>query len=114
MTDASRPSSKPCRFGWLAIKDSVAGRDADPAWRPMRSRVPVNLPRACSSGSVLGASPPIAIYAAEAAWRQLSVEASNVIDVLRRRSTPAKEVNFASAMAPATDPDRAGGGSRPT
>ena len=29
--------------------------------------------------------------AAEAAWRQLSVEASNVIDVLRRHSPPAKE-----------------------
>jgi CheY-like chemotaxis protein/HPt (histidine-containing phosphotransfer) domain-containing protein len=29
--------------------------------------------------------------AAEAAWRQLSVEASNIIDVLRRRSPPADE-----------------------
>jgi hypothetical protein len=31
--------------------------------------------------------------AADAAWRQLSVEASNVIDVLHRHSPPAKETH---------------------
>jgi hypothetical protein len=36
--------------------------------------------------------------AAEAAWRQLSVEASNVIDALRRRSTPANEPSSLYAL----------------
>jgi CheY-like chemotaxis protein len=36
--------------------------------------------------------------AAEAAWRQLSFEASNVIDVLRRRSAPAGQPSFLYAL----------------
>ena len=80
-----------------AIKDAVTGRERrrPSARRPMRSRASAgNL----SAGGLFEAARVLErigaeshMDAAEAAWRQLSVEASNVIDVLRRHSASAKE-----------------------
>ena len=41
--------------------------------------------------------------AAEAAWRQLSVEASHVIDVLRDRTAPAVERHCHAPLSTASD-----------
>jgi CheY-like chemotaxis protein len=79
-----------------AIKDAVTGRNAEAlrAAAHALKGAAGNL----SAGGLFEAARVLErvaaeahMDAAEAAWRQLSVEASNVIDVLRRRPTSAKE-----------------------
>ena len=96
MTDVIRLFLEDLPVRLAAIKDAVTGRNADAlrAAAHALKGAAANL----SAGGLFEAARVLErvgaesrMDAAEAAWRQLSVEASNVIDVLRRHSASAKE-----------------------
>ena len=96
MTDVIRLFLEDLPVRLAAIKDAVTGRNADAlrAAAHALKGAAGNL----SAGGLFEAARVLErigaesrMDAAEAAWRQLSVEASNVIDVLRRHSASAKE-----------------------
>ena len=96
MTDVIRVFLEDLPVRLAAIKDAVTGRNAEAlrAAAHALKGAAGNL----SAGGLFEAARVLErvgaeshMDAAEAAWRQLSVEASNVIDVLRRDSASAKE-----------------------
>ncbi len=96
MTDVIRLFLEDLPVRLAAIKDAVTGRNADAlrAAAHALKGAAGNL----SAGGLFEAARVLErigaesrMDAAEAAWRQLSVEASNVIDVLRRHLPSAKE-----------------------